>query len=127
MKTQTQVQIAQDNRLSVGEELREITKISDFYRKLMIYQAGMCFLHDQYPNSSEELTQSRAKFERSANFWKWFRSEWHLWEQDLLCYITENKVDLTEDMYWTEMIALIHCGQTTHGFSQFIKIFKNSL
>jgi len=127
MKTKTHIQIAAENRLSVGEELLEMTRISDFDRKEMIYAAGLVFLNEVYPRNNAMLLPMNEKLERNANFWKWWRQEWYQWEQDYLCFITEHQVKLTAGLYANEMAVMPHDRITEQSFQMFLKIFKDRL
>jgi hypothetical protein len=98
--------------------------------KLFIYEMGIGFLEVQCVN----VPKLKAKLEACAKFWKWFRNEFHIFEETLIeayrvCEEEARKADrycqvFTRELYISEMQQLFVDPSMDLAFSQLLTILK---
>ncbi len=124
MKTQTttkQITHIQKQRLE-GEMIKDYVMnhlgISELEYNTMVYDFGMEFL--------EQLNVVYyIEYAYHKSFWKWWRAEWHIWQQDLVKFLIENDYELTLELFRLEMNVLSHEELTNRSFENYLKIYKN--
>jgi len=124
MKTQTTTKTIthiQKQRLE-GEMVKDYVLkrlgISELVYNTMVYEFGMEFL-DQL-NVVYYIEYAYHK-----SFWKWWRAEWHIWQQDLVKFLLDKNKKITFEIFYEEMQVLAHDGQTELSFQNYLKIYKN--
>lgn len=101
------------------------TGISDFDYKLAIYEMGLKFLEQIFPSDSPTYKKYFAYIESQKTYWKWFRSEWHLFEQDLIKFMLENKIPINYTVWQKEMDFICQNKKIENSFQNYIRIFLN--
>ena len=75
------------------KETIEITcKLTELERNTFVYETGMMFLETLYSDLDHSVMMAIACEGNagSGKFWKWWKSEWMLWEQDYLKASSQN-------------------------------------
>jgi hypothetical protein len=125
MKTQTTtkpITHIQKQRLE-GEMIKDYVinhlGISELEYNTLVFELGMEFLEQL--NVIYYIENAYKK-----SYWMWWKSEWHIWQQDLVKYIIEHDVqNFDYGLYFEEMRVLAHDGNTELSFETYLKIYKN--
>lgn len=100
--------------------VQNITQLSDLDYNSNIYNTGIEFLEQSYGMGSEFFKF----FERMPLFWKWWRQEYFLWEQDLIRACSDD-LCFDRQFYIDEMRVLSHDRRTDYSFNTFLKMIKH--
>lgn len=124
MKTQTttkQITHIQKQRLE-GEMVKEFVmntlNLSVLEYNTMVYEFGIEFL-------TQFNVEYYIEYAKHKSYWNWWRSEWHIWQKDLVKFLFENDYDITLELFHQEMNVLSHEYCTERSFYEYLKIYKN--
>lgn len=102
------------------EFVQLITNLSDLEYNTKIYETGIEFLQESYGFNSEFFRF----FERLPLFWKWWRQEYFMWEQDLIRACGDD-LSFDRQFYLDEMRIVAHDRRTDQSFNGFLKMIKH--
>ncbi len=91
MKTKTRIDKRRMEFESNRQYIQHAVGLSDYNYNLLIYETGMLFLNQLYPEGTS-FYKWLSIHERSPSFWKWWKAEWHKWEDEFLQQLEDNKV-----------------------------------
>jgi hypothetical protein len=124
MKTQTTtkpITHIQKQRLEgemIKDYVMEHLDLSVLEYNTLVYDFGIEFLQQLNVVYYIEIAYNKS-------FWKWWRAEWHIWQQDLMNFLFENDYELTLELFRSEMNVLSHEELTNRSFENYLKLFKN--
>lgn len=101
--------------------IQEATELSELEYNTLLFNIGTEFLTETYGEAQPEYI----RFSRMPFFWKWWRQEYFLWEQELLKHCADCQFVPTMEFYEQEMRVLAHDRVTDMSFVQFLKNCKN--
>jgi hypothetical protein len=64
-------------------------------------------------------------YSTDRNYWRWWLSEFNIWEDELLADTREHGLPLNYDFWLEDQQALIEDSVTHKGFINYLKIFRN--
>lgn len=95
------------------------------YRELML-ETGQEFLQLIYPQDQQQFAKYYQMHAYSKAFWAWFEHEWKLWQNELIHYIRDNRLEINERYYKEQMQLMIHDGFVESSFNQnYLKSLTN--
>lgn len=101
--------------------IQQAAELSELEYNTLVLDFGLEFLTETYGIDSEEYV----RFSRMPFFWKWWKQEYFLWEQDLLKHCADAQFVPDAGFYKDEMRVLAHDRLTDHSFVQFLKACRN--
>jgi len=101
--------------------IQEATEMTEMEYNEFLFNVGIEFLKETYGEGQPEFI----RFSRMPFFWKWWRQEYFLWEQDLLKHCSDCQLVPTVEFYKCEMRVLAHDRVTDQAYVQFLKACKN--
>lgn len=100
--------------------IQETFNLSGDERKEFIYNQGLIFLENRYEGDEETIKV----YSYSKGYWKWWKKSFLSWELDLMRFIVDHKIEITTELYLSEMSVLAHDRTTTTDWELFLKIHK---
>lgn len=129
MKTKTKkithIQTQRVEGVAVKQFLIDMMYITEFDFNLMQYEFGLLFLQELFPRENETYLKHNEEHERDANFWKWWGVMWHIESQSIVSFICEHSVNFTYQMFYDEMIQIVHSSVTEMDFYKYLKTYQN--
>lgn len=100
--------------------IQETFNLSGDERKEFIFNQGLIFLENRYEGDKETIQV----YSCSKGYWKWWKKSFLSWELDLMRFIVDHKIEITAELYLSEMSVLAHDRTTTADWELFLKIYK---
>lgn len=119
-KKVTQIAFMRKEKSVTQEVIREKLDLTGYQYGSIVYETGLSFLEEMYPN---HLLEIRHRFEASKMFWNWWRSEWASSEQGFMSFGFNDAI--TPKFYKQWMAAASRSSNTTASFSTLLKIIKD--
>jgi hypothetical protein len=103
--------------------VQETCGIDELEYNTIQFELGIQFIQKTFNEGSEEYLI----FSRSPSFWRWFKAEYHQWEQSTLEYLIKHEIKTNTAIYRNEMKLMLYHNHTLNGFIEFVKIYKNRI
>lgn len=88
------------------------------------FERGIAFLEERFPRHTE-YDKYFVLYSRSKAFWKWWTTEWAIWEDDLVAYINTHNINLKVDFYVSDFKATRTQQRLESSFhNHFLKSFQ---
>ncbi|MEO9258574.1 MAG: hypothetical protein ABI207_09330, partial [Crocinitomicaceae bacterium] len=82
MKTITHIAIQRQEGVQNRDHIAKSLKLKEVEYEECVFAIGIVFLNEIYPENDSVFLPLFKNASRSAVFWKWWKAEWHIWEQD---------------------------------------------
>jgi len=127
MKTITHIEIQRQEGVTNRAFVQRSLSMSEETYNTNVFEMGIVFLNEIYPENDKIYLPLFIDASRSIVFWKWWKAEWHIWEQDLLKFLSDHHVEMMHDMWYQEMLQMAHDDATELSFYNFLKMRNYSL
>lgn len=121
-KTITHISMVRTEGIITRLHVMQVLGLDDLQYGQIVHESGMAFLEDMYsdfePKWIDKLSTLKA-------FWTWWKSEWLLWEQELLQKLAGAEHKLTIESYKEHMTVTGESMMTLNSFGNFLKICKD--
>lgn len=107
-----------DKRQSNENFIKEKFELDQYEYNLKFFDFGVLFLDEFFEHKIvSHITQQ-------TSFWKWWRSEWMLWEIDLIQFINQSSEPFELKDWIDELYNLCGDPKTVQSFHLYLKCFK---
>lgn len=100
--------------------IREKLNLSDFDYGNIVFEAGLSFLEDLYDEDTKEFCK---QMQQNTMFWKWWKSEWALWEQAFMSFGMNSAVTVKFYAQWIK--AASDGSICMSSYAQLLKILRD--
>lgn len=104
--------------IACKESIQKACNLTELERNTFVYETGMMFLEELYHDLDHTVMMTIAC---DRKFWRWWKSEWMLWEQD---YLKASSKNPNTEGYMKFMIRNSMSSITASGYETAIKVLN---